>query len=145
MLEYGAKIKVDFGKTYLKPSKRWSSYISFEKKRFDWWKNKWIEIPCLPCLSVLLLQLKRCSHQLFYFLLFYIIFYLSRYHLSQIFRTLFYISWKQKFCHKFLFYLISKSYMYLDILRSKSKLNSSLNIFFVCRSEGNEGNDVCYY
>ena len=104
MLEYGAKIKVDFGKTYLKPSKRWSSYISFEKKRFDWWKNKWIEIPCLPCLSVLLLQLKRCSHQLFYFLLFYIIFYLSRYHLSQIFRTLFYISWKQKFCHKFLFY-----------------------------------------
>ena len=45
----------------------------FWKKRFGWWKNKWIEIPCLPCLSVLLLQLKRCSHQLFYFLLFYII------------------------------------------------------------------------
>ena len=38
------------------------------------------------------------------FLLFYISFYVSRYHFSQIFRTSFNIFWKKDFCHKFSFF-----------------------------------------
>ena len=60
--------------------------------------------PFYIAFHVLKVLLFTISHQIFYFLLFYIKFYISRHHFSQIFRTSFNIIWKKSFCHKFLFF-----------------------------------------
>ena len=52
-------------------------------------------------LKVLLIKICKIIQPIFYFLLFYISFYITRHHFSQIFRTSFNIIWKKIFCLKF--------------------------------------------
>ena len=59
-------------------------------------------------LKVLLINIMRCNPSYFYFLLFYISFYISRYQFSELFRTSFNISYlKNDFRYKFSFLIDS--------------------------------------
>ena len=55
-------------------------------------------------LQVTLIDICKISHQIFYFLLVYVNFYIIRHNFSQIIRTSFIIIWKKDFCHKFFFF-----------------------------------------
>ena len=55
-------------------------------------------------LQVTLTNICKISHQIFYFLLFYVSFYISRHHFLQIIRTSCIIIWKKDFCHKLSFF-----------------------------------------
>ena len=55
-------------------------------------------------LQVILINICRISHQIFYFLLFYVSFDISRHYFLQIIRTSYIIIWKKDFCHKLSFF-----------------------------------------
>ena len=55
-------------------------------------------------LQVTLINICKISHQIFYFLLLYVNFYIIRHNFSKIIRTSFIIILKKDFCHKFFFF-----------------------------------------